>query len=88
MHGGSISSLFSSQDLSLIVKSDPEETSQTVPRPFYLIMPSSNSTLLMKSIAVEELILPSDFPSLAEKTSQESTEIIQSSLDLVRVGEM
>lgn len=71
------------KDLSLIVKSEPDDVSQITPTAFYLIMASSISTLLIKSIAVEELMLPSDFPCLAEKPSQKSTQIIEHSLSLL-----
>lgn len=71
------------KDLSLIVRSEPDEASQMTPTASYLLMASSISTLLIKSIAVEELMLPSDFPCLAEKPSQESTQIIEDSLSLL-----
>jgi hypothetical protein len=53
------------------------------PQACYLVMASSNSTLLIKPVVMEELMLPSNFPSLSEKTSQQSTEIIEDCLDMV-----
>ena len=57
---------------------------ETYPQAYYIVMASSNSTLLIKSIVMNELMLPSDFPALADKTSQQSTEVIEDCLE--RVG--
>ena len=76
--------LFSLQELSLILKSEAGDTNTDAsPQAYYLVMPSSNSTLLVKSVVMEELMLPSNFPSLSDKTSQQSTEIIEDCLDIV-----
>ena len=72
------------QELSLILKSETYDTNtDSYPQAYYLVMASSNSTLLIKSVVMEELMLPSNFPSLSEKTSQQSTEIIEGCLDMV-----
>ena len=75
---------FTFQDLSLILKSETEDTNtDAYPQACYLVMASSNSTLLIKSVVMEELMLPANFPSLSDKTSTQSTEVIEDCLDIV-----
>ncbi|CAB4045091.1 meiosis 1 arrest, partial [Paramuricea clavata] len=79
----SLCKVLNEKDLSLILKSEVDDASaSTHPQACYLIMASSNSTLLIKPVVMQELMLPSNFPSLSEKTSQQSTEIIEDCLDM------
>ena len=76
---------FCLQNLSLVLRSETGDgNAETYPQAYYIVMASSNSTLLVKSIVMDELMLPSDFPTLADKTSQQSTEVIEDCLE--RVG--
>mgnify|MGYP002803526918 CR=1 FL=1 len=77
------------KELSLLLKSETEENNtDAYPQAYYLVMASSNSTLLIKSVVMEELMLPANFPSLSDKTSQQSTEVIEDCLDILPVQDV
>ncbi|XP_046845567.1 meiosis 1 arrest protein-like [Xenia sp. Carnegie-2017] len=79
----SLCNLLSEKELSLILKSEfgHQEKEQSLPQSYFMVMASSNSaSMIIKSVAMEELMLPMDFPSLSQKTSQQSVEFIEESL--------
>ncbi|XP_028397320.1 meiosis 1 arrest protein-like [Dendronephthya gigantea] len=85
----SLCKVLNEKELSLILKSETDDANNEIfPQAHYLVMASSNSTLLIKPVVMEELMLPSNFPSLSEKTSQQSTEVIAGCLDLLPVQDV
>ena len=55
------------------------------PHGHFLLLPSDNNSLLLKSIAVSELMLPSDVQSPAEGPSNSAISVIASCLDQVNI---
>ncbi|KXJ14015.1 Meiosis 1 arrest protein [Exaiptasia diaphana] len=56
-----------------------------LPTGYYILMPSHGSTMLLKAVATNELLLPTDF-NQSEPTT-ETTELIAASLDLIQVND-
>ena len=54
------------------------------PEGHYLLLPSDNNSLLLKSIAVSELMLPNDFQSSVEGPNDSALSAIASCLDRVK----
>ena len=54
------------------------------PEGHYLFLPSDNNSLLLKSIAVSELMLPNDFQSSVEGPSDSALSAVASCLDQVK----
>ena len=54
------------------------------PEGHYLFLPSDNNSLLLKSIAVSELMLPNDFQSSVEGHSDSALSAVASCLDQVK----
>lgn len=51
----------------LLAKREPQNTSpnwNSVVHSYYIIVPSDSATLLLKAVAIRELLLPSTFPAL------------------------
>ena len=51
----------------LLAKREPQNTSPNwniVVHSYYIIVPSDSATLLVKAVAIRELLLPSTFPAL------------------------
>lgn len=61
-------------------------STQGLPVGYYILLPSSGSTMLLKSIAANELLLPADFNQPVDEPSTETTEVIAASLDLVSIN--
>jgi len=55
------------------------------PEGHFIVLPSSNCSLLVKSIAVSELVMPADLPTI-DQHSQRRLDSIASVLDKVRDG--
>ena len=54
------------------------------PEGHYLFLPSDNNSLLLKSIAVSELMLPNDFQSSVERPSDSALSAVATCLDQVK----
>ena len=54
------------------------------PEGHYLFLPSDNNSLLLKSIAVSELMLPNDFQSSVEGPSDSALSAVATCLDQVK----
>ena len=53
------------------------------PQGHFLLLPSENNSLLLKSIAVSELMLPNDIQTHAEEPSESALSVVESCLDQV-----
>lgn len=52
---------------------------------YFILLPSDGGTMLLKSIASNELLLPADCHQSVDEPSNETTEAISASLDMVRI---
>ncbi|KAK4818552.1 hypothetical protein QYF61_014688 [Mycteria americana] len=73
----------------LLAKQEPQNTSPNwniVVHSYYIIVPSDSATLLVKAVAIRELLLPSTFPALlAEHPERVHGPIEQSALNSLEV---
>lgn len=68
----------------LKTKSDTKQGQQpSLPTGHFILLPSHGNTMLLKSIATNELMLPVDLNQTVEGPNTEATEIIGASLDQV-----
>ncbi|XP_035672197.1 meiosis 1 arrest protein-like [Branchiostoma floridae] len=58
------------------------------PRAHFLLLPSQSTSLLIKAVAVGELLLPCDFISPSEAPAQEAMDIVESAMAQLEVEEM
>ncbi|CAH1258979.1 M1AP [Branchiostoma lanceolatum] len=70
----------------------PGQNQQKPPRPspraHFLLLPSQSTSLLIKSVAVGELMLPCDFISPSETPTQEAVDTVESSIAQLEVEDM
>ena len=59
--------------------------SSTSTHPHFLLLPSSSFTLLIKPVAVSELLLPIELPPTEEKPTQEAQQTITHCLEQVKI---
>ena len=60
--------------------------SSTSTHPHFLLLPSSSFTLLIKPVAVSELLLPVELPPTEEKPTQEAQQTITHCLEQVKMA--
>ena len=56
------------------------------PKGFFILLPSQSRTLLLKAVAVNELMLPCDLQTNTEQPSQEKMAAVSASMDQVISG--
>ncbi|NWI87145.1 M1AP protein, partial [Pitta sordida] len=72
----------------LLAKHEPQNTSpscNTVLLSYYVIIPSDSATLLVKAVAIRELLLPSAFPALLAEHPERVHGPIESALNSLEV---
>ncbi|NXM72505.1 M1AP protein, partial [Serilophus lunatus] len=72
----------------LLAKHEPQNTSpawNTVVHSYYVIVPSDSATLLVKAVAIRELLLPSTFPALLAEHPERVHGSIESALNSLEV---
>ncbi|NXR88770.1 M1AP protein, partial [Hypocryptadius cinnamomeus] len=65
----------------LLARHEPQNTGpnwNVVVHPYYVIMPSDSATLLVKAVAIRELLLPSAFPALLAEHPERQTQVLSS----------
>lgn len=72
----------------LLAKHEPQNTCPSwnvVVHSYYIIVPSDSATLLVKPVAVRELLMPSDFPALLAEHPERVQSPIESALNSLEV---
>ncbi|XP_014345520.2 meiosis 1 arrest protein [Latimeria chalumnae] len=72
------------RDWMLLVRSEPLSTGHSwniTVNSYYVILPSASLTLLLKPVAVRELLLPCDLPTLSENPQEVALRKVESALD-------
>ncbi|XP_049647298.1 meiosis 1 arrest protein [Accipiter gentilis] len=72
----------------LLAKREPQNTSQNwniMMHSYYIIVPSDSATLLVKAVAIRELLLPSTFPALLAEHPERVHGPIESALNSLEV---
>ncbi|XP_064304733.1 meiosis 1 arrest protein [Phalacrocorax carbo] len=72
----------------LLAKREPQNTSpnwNTMVHAYYIIVPSDSATLLVKAVAIRELLLPSTFPALLAEHPERVHGAIESALNSLEV---
>ncbi|NXE84903.1 M1AP protein, partial [Cochlearius cochlearius] len=72
----------------LLAKREPQNTSPNwniVLHSYYIIVPSNSATLLVKAVAIRELLLPSTFPALLDEQPERVHGPIESALNSLEV---
>ncbi|NXX18320.1 M1AP protein, partial [Podargus strigoides] len=72
----------------LLAKREPQNTSpnwNTVVHSYYVIVPSDSATLLIKAVAIRELLLPSTFPALLAEHPERVCGPVESALNSLEV---
>lgn len=54
-----------------------------LPTGYFILLPSHGSTMLLKAVATNELLLPTDFNQSGDEPTTETSQLIGASLDLV-----
>ncbi|NXI16189.1 M1AP protein, partial [Irena cyanogastra] len=65
----------------LLARHEPQNTGpnwNVVVHPYYVIIPSDSATLLVKAVAIRELLLPSAFPALLAEHPERQTQVLSS----------
>lgn len=60
----------------------------SIPRGYFALLPASNLTLLIKSLVVNELLLPNNTGYQIDRPTDESLRMIESALDKVIYPEL
>ncbi|NWQ83483.1 M1AP protein, partial [Columbina picui] len=72
----------------LLAKREPQNTSpnwNSVVHSYYIIVPSDSATLLLKAVAIRELLLPSTFPALLAEHPERVHGPVESALNSLEV---
>ncbi|KAF1570459.1 Meiosis 1 arrest protein, partial [Eudyptes moseleyi] len=72
----------------LLAKREPQNTSPSwniMVHSYYIIVPSDSATLLVKAVAIRELLLPSTFPALLAEHPERVHGLIESALNSLEV---
>ncbi|NWX10528.1 M1AP protein, partial [Caloenas nicobarica] len=72
----------------LLAKREPQNTSpnwNSVVDSYYIIVPSNSATLLLKAVAIRELLLPSTFPALVTEHPEQVHGPVESALNSLEV---